>query len=116
MPSAECRGCGARVSKTYARVFGDQDDIFHSCSECSTQEAVASSAGASPSGTPRVHRPDESDPVPASLPEEDAEDLDTKTGPLLESVLQRDDQEKPSDEFTHEDQQFQQLVAEEPAD
>jgi len=29
-----CRNCGAPVTEDYARVFGDNDDVVHSCAEC----------------------------------------------------------------------------------
>jgi hypothetical protein len=115
MSSVECQGCGAIVSKTYARVFGDQDDALHSCSNCASQGAVASGAGAAPDGTPRAHRPGESEPVPAALQEETTGESEVTQEPLLESLLKRDGQEDDAG-FTHEDQQFQQLVAEETAD
>lgn len=31
-----CRNCGSQVTKRFARVFGDNDDVVHSCPECGT--------------------------------------------------------------------------------
>lgn len=60
-----CQNCGERVSSEYARVFGNDADELHACSNCSTQRAVARGAGvdADRDGTPLVHRPDTDDPV-----------------------------------------------------
>lgn len=31
-----CQNCGTRVTLQFARVFGDNDDIVHACTNCST--------------------------------------------------------------------------------
>ncbi|WP_135820446.1 DUF7563 family protein [Halostella litorea] len=33
-PSKNCLNCGARASKRFRRVHGDQDDRAHRCPEC----------------------------------------------------------------------------------
>lgn len=60
-----CQNCGERVSSEYARVFGDDANELHACSNCSTQRAVARGAAVDDDrdGTPLVHRPDTDDPV-----------------------------------------------------
>jgi hypothetical protein len=88
MPSAECDGCGSAVSKTYARVFGDQDAVLHACSDCTSRTALANGAGAAPDadGTRRVHRPDADGPVPAVVREEESDGQGEGSPVLLESV------------------------------
>ena len=60
-----CQNCGERVSSEYARVFGNDSNELHACSNCSTQRAVARGAAVDDDrdGTPMVHRPDTDDPV-----------------------------------------------------
>lgn len=43
---SRCRGCGAHVSDSFARVFGDNTDIVHSCLACETYAAVFNGAAA----------------------------------------------------------------------
>lgn len=46
MPS--CETCGAYVTSTWARVFGDNSGVVHACKRCSTHTMVAEGAGADP--------------------------------------------------------------------
>jgi RNase P subunit RPR2 len=40
-----CRNCGAYVTSTFARVFGDNHDIVYACLECSTMRALRDGSG-----------------------------------------------------------------------
>ncbi len=31
-----CQNCGGHVSRQFARVLGDNDDVVHGCPDCST--------------------------------------------------------------------------------
>lgn len=67
--TVSCQNCGARVSAEYARVFGNDADELHACSNCSTQRAVARGAAvdAGRDGTLLVHHPDTDEPVEALM-------------------------------------------------
>ena len=67
--TVSCQNCGARVSAEYARVFGNDADELHACSNCSTQRAVARGAAvdANRDGTLLVHHPDTDEPVEALI-------------------------------------------------
>lgn len=43
---SHCRECGAHVSDSFARVFGDNDDVVHGCPNCETYAAVFDGAAA----------------------------------------------------------------------
>lgn len=43
-----CQNCGAATTAGYRRVFGDNQNVLHSCSECETLEALFTGAGARP--------------------------------------------------------------------
>jgi predicted RNA-binding Zn-ribbon protein involved in translation (DUF1610 family) len=38
---ADCDGCGAHVSREYARVFADPDGVVHRCPECGSHGKMA---------------------------------------------------------------------------
>ncbi|MDZ7729864.1 MAG: hypothetical protein U5K37_00895 [Natrialbaceae archaeon] len=38
-----CRSCGNRVTRQFARVFGDNRDTVHACPECSTYREMKTS-------------------------------------------------------------------------
>jgi ribosomal protein S27AE len=40
-----CLNCGAYVTPTFARVFGDNHDDVYACLECSTMRALRSGSG-----------------------------------------------------------------------
>ena len=43
-----CRNCGAKVTKRFARVFGDNENVPHACPECTDNRHLprdASNAG-----------------------------------------------------------------------
>lgn len=39
-----CRNCGTQVTRQFARVFGDNDDIPHGCPACTTYREMNTSA------------------------------------------------------------------------
>lgn len=42
--TSRCQNCDAQVSRHFARVFGDNDDVPHACPECSTNRELAREA------------------------------------------------------------------------
>jgi hypothetical protein len=45
----ECQGCGGHVTPNFARVFGDNYDVVHSCPRCATAASrVRENSGARP--------------------------------------------------------------------
>lgn len=42
----ECQNCGGSVTDDFARVFGDDNDVVHSCLECETATAVKNGTAA----------------------------------------------------------------------
>ncbi|WP_435346390.1 DUF7563 family protein [Haloarchaeobius sp. HRN-SO-5] len=40
-----CENCGAHLSSSFVRVFGDNDGTLHRCSECSTVSELMSGLG-----------------------------------------------------------------------
>ena len=38
-----CVSCGSRVTRQFARVFGDNGDVVHACPECSTYREMKTS-------------------------------------------------------------------------
>lgn len=43
-----CQNCGAYVTRTFARVFGDNRDVVHACVECSTMRALRDGSAVEP--------------------------------------------------------------------
>ncbi|WP_143823920.1 DUF7563 family protein [Natronorubrum thiooxidans] len=43
---SSCRHCGAHVSDRFSRVFGDDDDRAHRCSECDTYARLSRGSAA----------------------------------------------------------------------
>jgi RNase P subunit RPR2 len=43
-----CQNCGAYVTRTFARVFGDNHDVVHACLECSTMRALRDGSAVEP--------------------------------------------------------------------
>jgi len=43
-----CSNCGAFVTDRFARVFGDNDEKVHACSDCEGDTAVRNGAAAKP--------------------------------------------------------------------
>ncbi|ELZ08484.1 hypothetical protein C479_14133 [Halovivax asiaticus JCM 14624] len=41
-----CRNCGNDVTKQFARVFGDNDDVVHRCPECDNYRRMSRASGA----------------------------------------------------------------------
>ena len=41
-----CRYCRSHVSDQFARVFGDNDDVPHRCTECDTETRLSYGSGA----------------------------------------------------------------------
>ncbi|QCC53275.1 DUF7563 family protein [Natronorubrum bangense] len=44
--NSSCRHCGAHVSDRFSRVFGDDDDRAHRCSECDTYARLSRGSAA----------------------------------------------------------------------
>jgi hypothetical protein len=42
----ECTSCGAFVTRAFARVYGDDNDVPHACLECATREELKNDAAA----------------------------------------------------------------------
>lgn len=40
-----CRNCGAYVSRGFARVFGNNDDVVYGCLECRTMRDLREGGG-----------------------------------------------------------------------
>lgn len=67
-----CRGCGTAVSRQFARVFGNNDDVVSACLECETNSglfhgaasdpAIARSGSATPLRGPHATASDDPDP------------------------------------------------------
>lgn len=49
MPS--CRNCGAHVTDQFARVFGDNEDIVHTCMGCGTTSKLGVQPNAAQTGS-----------------------------------------------------------------
>ncbi len=39
-----CRNCGSQVTRQFARVFGDNQDVPHACPECAPNRTLARDA------------------------------------------------------------------------
>lgn len=48
VPPATCQSCGARVSRRFARVFGDRDDTLHCCPDCAPLADIKAGLAANP--------------------------------------------------------------------
>lgn len=46
--ATECQRCGAQVSRKFARVFGDNDDTVHACTNCVPDSAILNGAAHNP--------------------------------------------------------------------
>jgi len=79
-----CQNCGEPVDADYARVFGNDDDQVHACTNCPTHRAIATGAAtaADRDGAPLVHRPGIDEPVEAVMDETD-DDVDQETDSYL---------------------------------
>ena len=80
-PVWTCQNCGQPVDAQYARVFGNEDDEVHACTNCSTHRAIARGAAVAPDrdGTLLVHRPGLDEPVDAVIRDEDGDDHELET-------------------------------------
>ena len=43
-----CQNCGEHVSEAFRRVFGDNDNVVHSCQECGTNSEHFHGSAADP--------------------------------------------------------------------
>lgn len=43
-----CTNCGSAVSKEFAKVFGDNDDVVHICLDCASYGDIAAGRSARP--------------------------------------------------------------------